>query len=338
MTPRQRRNRASRDRDNLAPAQGVADVEDRDVDGEDFDEEDFDESGLPERTPARPAAPLAELPVPRPVLTAVVMGLVPTVFVWLGGWLGNYAATHGTRGTSSLYASTLLVAATCVAMAALAAVFFMARMNDPVARFGLRRPRPWVTLAWLLPLVLIGWLWLGRDGIVHGPSTSDDVAVGTFTAAVTVAQVFWLQGLVQAVLRPRGRRYAVLTTAVLAAVLRFVEGLGSQLIGNPRQVNLAMPSLLVTTAYVLLMSLVTGCLVEITGSLWTSLAARLAIEAAVTYGLMVGVDEGRLQGLGVLVVLAAWAAAMYLRLPPDPVPGAGDEDSDVVTAGEAIQR
>lgn len=262
---------------------------------------------------------LAALVVARPVLTAVLLALVPTIFDLFGNWGGSYASTHTAAAKVSSTTLWLLVLATCMSLCALMGVFAMAQAGASMREFGWRRPVSWTSLAWTAPLVLLAGVWW-RDGLVRYGTSEAAAAINVVVLAV--ASVVWFQGFVQSVLRPRGRRYAMVTTAVIAALVGELPQLVGQVGLRPEDTGAAMPHMLTRAATILLANLVASGLVELTGSLWVPMVVRVLIEVAVLFGLALDVQFATVPALVALAVLAVWAGCMYARLPPDPAPDA----------------
>lgn len=259
--------------------------------------------------------PLAELVVARPVLTALLLALVPTVFDLIGNWGASYATTHTAAARVSSDTLWLLMVGACMAMCALAGVFAMAQARPSLRSFGWRAPLPWGTALWAAPLLVLGGIWM-HDGLIR---YGDSETAGLIHVVVSViANVVWVQGFVQPVLRPRGRRYAMVTTSVIAAVVALLPQVVGQFAYRPQEAGAAMPHLLTRMVVTLLLTLVACGLVEITGSLWVALTVRVLIEVAVLYGLQLDVQYATGPALVALGVLAVWAGVMYTRLPADP--------------------
>lgn len=237
----------------------------------------------------------AQLTVKHPWLAAIGACLVPVAGTIAGAVAGQVSGA----GDPNSY----LFMAAGIAVAALLGLLVLWRAKPSFADFGFRRPVALQPALWFLPLVAEVVLIPVFTGVTVPPT-----AIAIF-AAVALAAAFseeiWYRGIVLALLRHKGTRFAVAASSALFAVLHLTN-----LFGGKSPLYAALQFL-----FAALFGFVAAEVVALTGSLWPGIAWHFGHDF-VSY---IGGDDLSTAGLTSVgigsIILLAYAIWLWRRLP-----------------------
>lgn len=232
----------------------------------------------------------------RPLLTGVLLSLIPVAFVVAGQVLGQV----GHLDDRGVYFTTAMM----MAMSALVGLMVAARAQIGLANLGLRAPRNLGPVLWLIPpLAVVGISFLGSGFAV---SSSMVLPLLCMALAAAFSEEIWFRGFVLAVLRVRGARYGVIGSSVMFAVLHLSNALSGQ--KNAEY-------LLLQVLFAALFGFVAAEIMVLTGSLWVVIAWHFAWDAVNYLGGDALSTRSLLALTASVLVLAGYAVWLWREIP-----------------------
>ena len=237
----------------------------------------------------------AEFRARRPWLMGMALSLVPAVFTGMGFGL---AAANGLDERAQT-----LGAAAGATLSALVGLLVMWRSRPSTIQFGFRSPRDLAKTWWLAPALVVPFVVLAATGVTVSGALVPGLVWLSLAAGLN--EEIWFRGLVLAVFRPAGPRYAVVASSGLFGLLHLTNLLGGKSLGY------AVLQLL----FAVLFGVVVALLVVHTRSLWPAIGIHAAYDIAAYLGGDV-LNTAAVVGLSVqCAILAGYAVVLWRRLP-----------------------
>ena len=163
----------------------------------------------------------AEFRARRPWLVGRALSLVPAVFPGMGFGL---AAANGLDERAQT-----LGAAAGATFSALVGLLVMWRSRPSTIQFGFRSPRDLAKTWWLAPALVVPFVVLAATGVTVSGALVPGLVWLSLAAGLN--EEVWFRGLVLAVFRPAGPRYAVVASSGLFGLLHLTNLLGGKSLG-----------------------------------------------------------------------------------------------------------
>lgn len=239
---------------------------------------------------------LAVVPTRRPLLTAVLLALVPVLFTIMGFVVGGMAKADDR--------TSFALAAMTTGAAAVIGVMVMSRSHASLRQYGFRAPRQVSAALWFVPMLVVVVLVYVGSG--YAPQQGMVFSLVAMAVAAGFSEEIWFRGMVLSALRQRGHRYAVIVSSLIFGILHLVNGL------NAKTTALY---LVLQLLFAILFGVVASLTVTVTRSLWPAIIFHVAWD--ITSYLGGDALTGRVLALLAVevVVLAGYAVFMWRRTP-----------------------